>query len=221
RREMRRRSHQPERLRVVGGLPPMTVRAFGAAALSASLLLLGTACNEEKRAPMVTRERSQAIQTPQGNTPAAEPSPAPVAAVASSAPAPRPRKALCDGQLREDGKPLPKRRVTRAVARGTDPKPEPIPSGRGQWTWVNFWAAWCAPCKEEIPRLKGWEERLSSGKPGLRVVFVSLDDDERQLRGFLESGALDSTYWLREGREREEWMSDAGLGIDPELPIHL
>nr|PZN20987.1 MAG: TlpA family protein disulfide reductase [Pseudomonadota bacterium] len=195
-------------------------RRFVGAALA--LLALGTACNqEEKRAPLVTRERSQAIQTTGSDAPVAAPDTTNVAAVASSAPAPRPRRVLCDGELR-DGKALPKRRVARAAARGTDPKPEPIPAGGGKWTWVNFWAAWCAPCKEEIPRLKSWERTLSSAPAALRVVFVSLDDDERQLRGFLEaSGDLDTTYWLREGREREEWMSDAGLGADPELPIHL
>jgi thiol-disulfide isomerase/thioredoxin len=85
---------------------------------------------------------------------------------------------------------------------------------------VNFWAAWCAPCKEEIPRLKAWEREISQNK--LRVAFVSLDDDPRQLQQFLEgSSELKQTFWLREGKERDDWMSAAGLGTDPELPFHL
>jgi thiol-disulfide isomerase/thioredoxin len=86
---------------------------------------------------------------------------------------------------------------------------------------VNFWAAWCGPCLEEIPRLKQWETQLSGS---LRVVFVSLDDDPRQLGQFLQSQPIDGlrhTYWLTEGREREEWLTAAGLKGDPELPVHL
>jgi thiol-disulfide isomerase/thioredoxin len=95
-----------------------------------------------------------------------------------------------------------------------------ISSVAGQWTWVNFWAAWCAPCKEEIPRLKAWEREVPQNR--LRVAFVSLDDDPRQLQQFLEgSSEVGQTFWLREGKERDDWMSAAGLGTDPELPFHL
>jgi hypothetical protein len=53
---------------------------------------------------------------------------------------------------------------------------------------------------------------------------VSLDDDERQLEKFLSeqpAGGLRATYWLKEGREREDWLSGAGVDPDPELPVHL
>jgi thiol-disulfide isomerase/thioredoxin len=117
-----------------------------------------------------------------------------------------------------DGKALPKLKVSRASA-ASEALPKQVLSSAGRWTWVNFWAAWCAPCKEEIPRLKSWEKELSSRK--LQVLFVSLDDDARQLRQFLGSGQLEASYWLREGKEREEWISEAGVDTDPELPFHL
>jgi hypothetical protein len=56
------------------------------------------------------------------------------------------------------------------------------------------------------------------------VTFVSLDDDERQLENFLGSqpqNGLRSTYWLHEGREREDWLTAAGVDPDPDLPQHL
>ena len=45
---------------------------------------------------------------------------------------------------------------------------------RGQWVLLNFWATWCAPCREEAPVLAQIHER--HGGDGLRVVGVSLDD---------------------------------------------
>jgi len=175
------------------------------------------ACEESPRPPSVTRERSQAVETSPGAAPQATgvtPPPTPASATE------RPKtshRTLCQGQMRE-GKPLPKLKVSRADAT-SDALPKQILASAGRWTWVNFWAAWCAPCKEEIPRLKAWEKQLSGKR--LQVRFVSLDDDARQLRQFLGSGELRDTYWLREGKERDEWLSEAGLDSDPELPFHL
>jgi thiol-disulfide isomerase/thioredoxin len=45
---------------------------------------------------------------------------------------------------------------------------------RGNIVVVNFWATWCGPCQEELPRL----EQLAAvyaGKP-VRFVFISIDE---------------------------------------------
>ncbi|MBM3394004.1 MAG: TlpA family protein disulfide reductase [Betaproteobacteria bacterium] len=48
----------------------------------------------------------------------------------------------------------------------------------GDWTGkvivVNFWAAWCAPCREEIPALIRAQTRF--GAKGLQVIGIALDD---------------------------------------------
>lgn len=121
-----------------------------------------------------------------------------------------------------EGKPLPKKPISQATVADARALPESLIGDSGSWTWLNFWAAWCAPCKEEIPRLVTWERELGKAGRHFRVAFISLDDDERQLRQFLQgSSSLHATYWLKEGRERDEWMKAATLDGDPELPIHL
>jgi len=166
----------------------------------------------------VTAERSQAVV---GTATATPPTPS-ATAKTTAAPAPKARRALCGGKLESEGRPAPKKPISRRAAAGVAEPPAEPALNRG-FTWVNFWAAWCVPCREEIPRLLSWQERLGK-KHDFRVVFVSLDDDERQLEKFLSeqpAGGVRATYWLREGREREDWLVAAGLSPDPELPIHL
>lgn len=180
------------------------------------LSVAAAACDESSRPASVTRARSQAIESQAIAAPTAS---ATAPAVSAKPSPPAPRKPLCPGGLRTL-KALPKHKLSRASEGGGAPPAGAPLTSAGRWTWVNFWAAWCAPCKEEIPRLKSWERELASQR--LRVAFVSLDDDPRQLQQFLdESRELEQTYWLREGKERDDWMSAAGLGTDPELPFHL
>jgi thiol-disulfide isomerase/thioredoxin len=184
-------------------------------------VLLG--CEEDpKKASLAPAQRSQAIQGPAA---AATGTTTTASATASAAPksTPKARKVLCGGALDRDGKSMPKKSPGRRSAAG-EPELPADPSFTGGFTWVNFWAAWCVPCKEEIPRLMDFQKRLRASGKSFRVTFVSLDDDERQLEKFMAEQPADGlrqTYWLREGQEREEWLIGAGVDPDPDLPAHL
>jgi len=45
---------------------------------------------------------------------------------------------------------------------------------RGKVVVLNFWATWCAPCKQELPVLQKLLEH--HGKDGLVVLAVNIDD---------------------------------------------
>src|SRR6187431_2029825 len=186
-------------------------------------LTTSSACDtvSEKDAPMATNERSQAI-TQKG--PVTLSTAATVAVKTSEPVAPKKPRSLCAGKLSEAGHALPKKHVSHAAAKSVPELPESLTIGAGKWTWLNFWAAWCAPCKEEIPRLLGFEQKLTASGAAFRLSFVSLDDDERQLHDFLDSqpsAGLRASYWLREGNEREDWLKSAAQNPDAPLPFHL
>jgi thiol-disulfide isomerase/thioredoxin len=203
----------------VGRLPTLT-RASGARVLAwLGCVACAIACDAgDKGAPEATVQRSeQVIAT--GSMPTAAPS-VPDVHAAATASAPRPH--LCDGNGNADGRVLSKVAASHAEAPGAPPLDGKLSTRRGQWTWINFWAAWCKPCKEEIPRLIGWRDRLASAKSPMSLVFVSLDDDGRQLNSFLAEqpqGGLRSTLWLPDGRARREWMKNLRM-TSPELPEH-
>ena len=193
----------------------------GRLGLAAVFFLLACDTVAEKDAPMATNERSQVV-IQKGPVPLT--TPAAISVAAAAPPAPKKARTLCAGKLGEPGRAFPKKRPSRAAAKGSPELPETLPVASGKWTWVNFWAAWCAPCKEEIPRLLGFERKLTEAGAPFRLSFVSLDDDERQLNDFLTgqpSDGLHASYWLKEGSEREDWLKSAGQSADAPLPFHL
>jgi len=148
------------------------------------------------------------------------PAPSPSPATAGAGPAVM--RKVCDGQLAKSGRDLTKKSLARKSAPGA--KAPSTTLATGKWLWINLWAAWCAPCKEEMPRLSSFASRLAQSGHEVTFAFVSLDDDERQLEQFLAGageGLPHATYWLRDGRERDEWLTSMGLPKAPELPVQV
>lgn len=53
---------------------------------------------------------------------------------------------------------------------------------KGKVVLVNFWAAWCTPCAEEVPQFIALQKKYQA--QGLQVIGVSVEDDAGTLRDF-------------------------------------
>jgi thiol-disulfide isomerase/thioredoxin len=56
-------------------------------------------------------------------------------------------------------------------------KPQQLSQWRGQVLVVNFWATWCAPCRDEIPMLVKMQEKYLP--KGLKIVGISIDQADK------------------------------------------
>jgi len=54
---------------------------------------------------------------------------------------------------------------------------------RGKVVLLDFWATWCAPCRDETPHFIDLQSKY--GSQGLRIIGISMDDSADPVRDFL------------------------------------
>jgi thiol-disulfide isomerase/thioredoxin len=94
---------------------------------------------------------------------------------------------------------------------------------KGKVYLIEFWATWCAPCKEQIPHLERIHRTFAS--KGLVVIGQDvMEQDERQVRSFVAGLGKKLTYRVAldlsapdegPGRMETSWMRAAGEGGIP------
>jgi thiol-disulfide isomerase/thioredoxin len=63
---------------------------------------------------------------------------------------------------------------------------------KGKVVLIDFWATWCAPCREALPHMRDIAKKFE-GQP-LIVLSVSLDDDEQKWKDFIAKNGM---TWLQ------------------------
>jgi len=78
----------------------------------------------------------------------------------------------------------------------------------GKVRLVDFWATWCAPCREEIPMFK--ELQAAYGPRGFTVIAIS-DEDAKTVRAFAEKEGIPWQNLLDDGKVAEQFGGVLGL----------
>jgi thiol-disulfide isomerase/thioredoxin len=85
---------------------------------------------------------------------------------------------------------------------------------------INFWATWCAPCREELPALQNAEKKYSKNK--FKILLVSLDipnQIETRLIPFINSNQIKSEVILLDDPNQNRWIDMVDSGWSGEIPF--
>jgi peroxiredoxin len=78
---------------------------------------------------------------------------------------------------------------------------------KGSVVFLNFWATWCPPCREEMPAMETLYRRL--GEAGLEFLAVDMEEQRKEVEAFIreedltfpvaldESGQVSEVYGIR------------------------
>lgn len=81
---------------------------------------------------------------------------------------------------------------------------------RGNVTVVSFWATWCGPCKEELPRLLELQKLYAKNRVHFVAVSVDAPEDEPKAVRYLKTRHLNFDSWM--GGDRNK-LAELSLGV--------
>ena len=74
--------------------------------------------------------------------------------------------------------------------------PQRLDSLRGSITVVSFWATWCAPCRDELPRLSQLSRQLADRDVHFVAISIDESEDRPKVEPFLQKNNVTLNVWV-------------------------
>ena len=88
-------------------------------------------------------------------------------------------------------------------------QPLTLSSLKGKPVWINFWATWCPPCKEEMPIMeRHYQENRDKG---LVILGVDVQEKESDVLPYIKAGGYSWTFVIDETGKIADTYHVSGL----------
>ena len=82
---------------------------------------------------------------------------------------------------------------------------------RGQWLVINYWATWCAPCRDEMPELVKFQAENANQ---VQVVGIAFEDaDVQKLKNFAQDFNINYPLLTIDVYNPPAFAEEGGLGL--------
>lgn len=119
---------------------------------------------------------------------------------------------LPKGIMKLDGRAAPT-----LILKNMDGEQFDLTNSKGRWVFVHFWAAWCGPCRKEMPKIQTIFSQLDQDK--LEIVLVNTAESEDIVFSFIAGVASDLNPLMdTNGLVTEQWQPrglPATFFVDP------
>jgi peroxiredoxin len=79
---------------------------------------------------------------------------------------------------------------------------------KGKGVLLNFWASWCTPCVEEMPRMN---KAYQSKAPSVEIIAVNVGESRGTARDFIAKAGIGFPAWLDPSGEAAQSYRVTGL----------
>ena len=94
-----------------------------------------------------------------------------------------------------------------------------INKNKGKWLYVDFWASWCKPCRETMPKSVILKKELE--KENIEFIYLSLNDKKENWKLAMESDGISKSqnYFIENGNVSKV-IEDLGIKTIPHFLIY-
>jgi len=123
--------------------------------------------------------------------------------------------------LKEELVPVAKEKVKDKVTfRGLDGKEFGLSDLRGKVVYLDVWASWCGPCRQQFPHAKTLKEGFSKKEQkDIVFLFISIDNTEDAWRKAIESLGIEGMHGFSPGGWGATITSEFGITSIPRYLI--